>query len=149
MLLWILVVAQFLLAAVLVLSARWSTVPIVPLAVALPGILLAVWAWFKIGLRKVTIHPSATESTELATKGPYKIVRHPMYTGLLWFTAALLFDPFQLWRCIAWAALALVLAIKSGYEEQSMVKHFSAYSVYRDRTGRLIPTQWIFRRKDG
>ncbi|WP_182868278.1 methyltransferase family protein [Rhodopirellula sp. JC639] len=139
MLLWFLVFAQFLLAAALVLSARWSPLPVVALAAAAPGIVLAVWAWVKVGWNKIRIHPSATDDTQLLTDGPYAIVRHPMYTGLLWFTAALLLTPFQWWRLASWGALLLVLSTKANHEEVSMQDRFEKYPAYRRRVGRLLP----------
>ncbi|MCS7467481.1 isoprenylcysteine carboxylmethyltransferase family protein [Stieleria sp. ICT_E10.1] len=140
-LLWFLIVAQFLLAAVLVLSARWSPLPFAALVVAAPGIGLAVWAWAKVGWRKIRIHPAATEKTELLTDGPYGIVRHPMYAGLLWFTAALLLTPWLWWRVVSWVALLVVLYAKSAHEEQSMRERFEGYQAYKNRVGRLFPVR--------
>jgi protein-S-isoprenylcysteine O-methyltransferase Ste14 len=136
---WFLVVAQFVLGACLVLSATWSPLPWLRLLLAGPGIALAIWAWFRIGLRKVRIHPTVTESTVWVSAGPYGVVRHPMYTGLLWFTAALLFDPWRWWRLAGWIALLLVLYVKSVCEEQSMSTQFPDYESYRQRVGRLLP----------
>ncbi|QEF98965.1 Isoprenylcysteine carboxyl methyltransferase (ICMT) family protein [Stieleria maiorica] len=139
MLLWFLVFAQFLLAAALVLSAQWSPLPLAALSVAAPGIVLAVWAWAKMGWNKIRIHPSATDSTRLLTDGPYAIVRHPMYTGLLWFTAALLLTPFRWWRLASWVVLLLVLSAKAKHEEDSMRDRFDDYQAYQRRVGRLFP----------
>lgn len=139
MFLWSLVIAQFLLAAALVLSASWNPLPIVPLALSAPGIGLAVWAWMAMGLRKIRIHPSTTESTRLITQGPYRLVRHPMYTGLLWFTVAFLFCPFRWWRLLAWFSLLAVLYLKSFHEEKSMRERFAEYQTYQNEVGRIFP----------
>lgn len=139
MFLWILVVAQFILAAVLVLSANWNPFPVVEFCVSIPGIGLAVWAWFRVGLTRVRIHPESTDRTVFLDDGPYAIVRHPMYTGLLWFTAALLSEPFRWWRIAAWIVLFAVLYLKSGHEEHSMVQRFEDYAQYQNRVGRLLP----------
>jgi protein-S-isoprenylcysteine O-methyltransferase Ste14 len=136
---WLLVIAQFTLSAALVLSTRWSPVPWLAMIIALPGIALAVWAWAKVGLLKLRIHPSTTDRTQLITDGPFSIVRHPMYVGLLWFTAALLASEFAWWRVIAWIALATVLNFKSRMEEQDMKVRFVEYDAYVQRVGRFWP----------
>lgn len=136
---WLLVIAQFVLSATVVLSARWSPLPVVALVVASPGIGLAVWAWVKVGLTKIRVHPTTTDATQLMTDGPYAFVRHPMYTGLIWFTAALLFDPFHWWRVAAWLGIVLVLYVKSSHEERMMQDRFPTYDTYRKRVGRLFP----------
>ncbi|QDS94560.1 hypothetical protein FF011L_33390 [Roseimaritima multifibrata] len=139
MFLWLLVGAQFALAALLVLTTSWIPIPWVAILVAAPGILLAVSASSKIGLRRVRIHPAATESTQLVTSGPYGVVRHPMYTGLLWFTAALLLSGFAWCRLLSWLGLLLVLRIKAGHEEHFLEDCFPRYIDYRKNVGQLVP----------
>ena len=145
MFLWSLVIAQFVLSAAIVLSADWSPVPIWALLASAPGVLLAVTAWWAVGLSKIRIHPETTNATELKTDGPYGLVRHPMYSGLLWFTAALLGEPFVTWRLACWVFLLVVLYIKSRYEEISLVDRFPEYRSYQSRVGGLLPR---FRRND-
>lgn len=142
MYLWCLVLLQFILSAVIVLSANWWPLPVISLLIALPGILLAIWAWLRIGLTKIRVHPDVTESTELVTDGPYSIVRHPMYSGLLWFAGALLFEPFQLWRIACWFALVVVLVVKSRHEESGLVSRFASYREYQEQVGSLVPRFW-------
>ncbi|MGB7324497.1 MAG: isoprenylcysteine carboxylmethyltransferase family protein [Rubripirellula sp.] len=139
----LLIAGQFGLAAAIVLSARWWPVPWTALLISMPSIVFAVWAWGAIGLRKVRVQPSTTDQTKLITSGPYSIVRHPMYTGLLWFTAALLASGFAWWRLGVWIALLGVLLLKTREEEAAMSKRFADYAGYRSRVGRLLPT-WKF-----
>jgi len=136
---WILVLAQFTLAAYLVLSTRWSPFPWIAVSLAIPGAVLAIWAWVRVGLRNIRIHPDVTERTELVTSGPYAVVRHPMYSGLLWFTLPLLSQPFRVVRVAAWIGLVAVLYVKTRHEEASMREHFESYGDYRQRVGGLVP----------
>ncbi|MEO1615791.1 MAG: methyltransferase [Planctomycetota bacterium] len=139
MYLWCLVIAQFALATLIVLSTQFLPVPWIALVCCLPGAGLAVAAWFNIGLRRIRIHPTSTSDTDLQTSGAYGLVRHPMYSGLLAFTAPLLFTPFQWWRVIAWALLVVTLDLKSRAEEVDLRERFTDYSVYAETTGRLTP----------
>lgn len=139
MILWFLVMAQFTLSAALVLSTRWSPFPWLAMMVSIPGATLAVWAWGKVGLLHLRIHPTTTERTRLITGGPFAVVRHPMYTGLLWFTAAFQLSDFAWWRFVVWLALAIVLYSKACFEEKDMRLRFAEYEVYRDCVGRFFP----------
>lgn len=139
MFLLFLVVAQFGLAAALVLTADWTPFPWVAAVVGTPGALLAVSAWRTMGLRKIRIHPSSTDKTKLLVTGPYRIVRHPMYSGLLWFSAALLLAGFEWWRFASWIALVLVLIIKAKHEEISISNRFTQYSAYQQQVGQFLP----------
>ncbi len=135
----LLIFGQFVLAALLVLSARWSPVPWTALLLGLPGVLLAVWAWFTMGWFRLRIHPTATERTRMLVSGPYGFVRHPMYSGLLWFTAALLLSGFHVWRIVLWIGLLIVLLAKSREEEISILSRFPEYADYQSKVGRVLP----------
>lgn len=98
-----------------------------------------MWAWARMGLKRIRIHPATTNESQLITDGPYGVVRHPMYTGLLWFTAALLISGFAWWRLVAWLTLLGVLHAKIIYEERAMTDRSGNYKAYCQRVGRLIP----------
>ncbi|TWU42222.1 methyltransferase family protein [Novipirellula artificiosorum] len=134
-----LVIAQFFLSAAIVLSANWHPPDGLPVALSLPGVGIAVWAWVTIGLRNIRIHPSPTDRTQLATSGPYHFIRHPMYAGVLWMTGALLWSNPQWWRALAWGVLWLVLFGKATMEEQAMAEQFPDYENLQKRTGMLWP----------
>lgn len=135
----LLIAGQFLFAAAIVLSVDWWPVPWGTIMLGAPGILLAVWAWLTIGLRRIRIHPETTEKTRLVMSGPYRIVRHPMYSGLLWFTLAILGMNLTLWRVLAWAALLVILLAKINEEEKSLVSRFEDYPAYKHEVGAIIP----------
>jgi protein-S-isoprenylcysteine O-methyltransferase Ste14 len=75
--------------------------------------------------------------------GPYAFVRHPMYSGtVLFFIGA----PLLLgsWWGVAIAPLfAVLFAIRSGIEEQTLIKGLPDYADYAERVRyRLIPGLW-------
>jgi protein-S-isoprenylcysteine O-methyltransferase Ste14 len=80
------------------------------------------------------------ENHELIGRGPYRLVRHPIYTGLL----AMLLATWMEQGHIA-GAIGLVLAfasfwIKSNNEEEVMRKQFpEQYADYTERVKRIIP----------
>jgi len=80
------------------------------------------------------------EGHELIVKGPYRFVRHPIYTGMV---AACIGTAFAIgeWRCILGLVVILLgLAITIAQEERLMMATFpQAYLQYRRRVKALIP----------
>ena len=108
-------------------------------ALAIAGAAFALWARFTIG-RNWSGTITLKSEHELITRGPYSIVRHPIYTGLLLTllgTALVVGE----WRGLAAVALAFIgWRWKSLIEERVMVEQFGpAYVDYRHRVKALIP----------
>jgi len=108
-------------------------------AITLGGLLFTVWARVRLGSNwsgTVTIK----EDHELITSGPYRFVRHPIYTGLLLAFLGQAIAVGQ-WRGVLAVALAAsAFWRKLRIEEQWMREHFgSAYEAYSQRVAALIP----------
>jgi protein-S-isoprenylcysteine O-methyltransferase Ste14 len=134
-----LVAAQFLLIlALIVPSARF--------AVNLPGAIL-LGVGLMVGLRAITvmklgafnIRPDVKKGAVLVKEGPYKIIRHPMYTSVLLSTAGIACFNGGLLRVSLWLLLALLLVYKARYEESLLKAQFPEYKAYMTGTKALIP----------
>jgi len=76
----------------------------------------------------------------LVTRGPYRLVRHPLYLGEL--TAALgIVVGAQRWApaLAAWLVCLGLQLVRTKYEERSLRAEFPEYARYAARTKRLIP----------
>ncbi len=102
------------------------------------GIALAIWARIQLG-RNWGMPMTQKAEPELVTSGPYRLVRHPIYSGLL---AGLL------GTALATNLIGLVIvAVLGGYfyysasvEEKYLIAMFAtAYPAYRSSTKMLIP----------
>ena len=102
------------------------------------GIALAVWARVHLG-RNWGMPMTRKLEPELITSGPYRLIRHPIYTGIL--TALL--GTALLTNLIGLLLVAIVGAYfyrSASVEEQNLTETFStAYPAYRERTKMLVP----------
>jgi protein-S-isoprenylcysteine O-methyltransferase Ste14 len=108
-------------------------------ALTVAGLLFTVWARVHLGANwsaTVTIK----ESHELITGGPYALVRHPIYSGLLLAFAGSALACGE-WRgAIAVAVAAGAFRYKLRIEERWMEAQFGeAYRNYRKRVAALVP----------
>ena len=103
------------------------------------GVLLGLYAIYIMRIGNFNIRPLVKESGKLITHGPYKIIRHPMYTSILLTLTPLLIDHFTLFRVIVMIILTINLVIKLHYEEGLLKAHFKEYPDYMQSTNRMIP----------
>lgn len=130
-------IAAFALPALLVLA-----VPLLAWGLAATAVLLAVWALGSNRLGNFNIRPIPKTGGVLVTHGPYRWIRHPMYTAFLLGAAALAWTAGLLLAWVAWCVLLAVLVVKATLEERWMRERHSAYADYSARTRRFVP--WLY-----
>ncbi len=112
------------------------------IAVMIAGFAFTAWARVVLG-RNWSSTVTLKEDHELIQSGPYALVRHPIYTGLMIMFVGTAVAMGQ-WRGVV--AIILVLAsflIKLRIEEKWMTELFGAkYNAYRKRVAMLIPWVW-------
>ena len=104
---------------------------------------LAVWARFTLGKNWSGVTATRKEHHELIQNGPYRLVRHPIYTG---FLLGMLGFALTVGTLVAYSAVLLGLAallLRIVIEEKLMDEIFpSSYKEYANRVKRLIPFVW-------
>lgn len=105
------------------------------------GSLPLIW-WTEFSLGKnfnTTLH--VREGHTLVTHGPYRWVRHPMYTGLFALTVGwLLISANALVGLPGLIGLTAIVVNRVGREEQVMIEQFGdVYRAYMRSTGRFFP----------
>ena len=112
------------------------------LVLATAGLALAVWARFSLGGNWGTM-VELKEDHQLIRSGPYRIVRHPIYSGFMLATLGTAIMERELHALLAFAVIALVWGYKSRLEEAFLVKQFGGeYELYRKQVKGLIPFVW-------
>ena len=99
------------------------------------GNILAVWILFWLG-RSFSI---LAEGRKLVTRGPYAIVRHPLYLIEMFVILGTVIN------FLSWQAVLLFIAqtamqfVRIHYEEQVLNESFPEYEAYAAQTWRVIP----------
>lgn len=122
----------------LLLTGPWLAMP-PAIWLEFAGVGVLAWAVLTMKPNRVTPLPELRRDAKLVTRGPYRWVRHPMYTGVLLATLALVVNKFTLVRAAVWLGLLADLLLKLNYEETLLAQCFLEYAAYRQRTRRLLP----------
>jgi protein-S-isoprenylcysteine O-methyltransferase Ste14 len=83
--------------------------------------------------------PRPVEAGSLVNTGPYRYVRHPIYSALILGGFSIALIRLSLLAAALTIALALVLDLKRRREELWLVERFQGYPAYRTRTRALVP----------
>ena len=108
------------------------------LAIFILGLALAVWARVYLG-RNWGMPMSQKADSELVTTGPYRKIRHPIYSGIIlaMLGTAMAVSPYLLAAVVIVGAYFLFSAV---VEERNMAKLFPAdYPPYKRSTKMLVP----------
>jgi protein-S-isoprenylcysteine O-methyltransferase Ste14 len=99
---------------------------------------LMIWARITFGVR--SFHPGAEPTPGgLITAGPYRFIRHPIYTAICVFCAA---GVINHWSVAAGFCLLIVFGaalLRMIGEERLLLLQYPEYNAYITRTKRMIP----------
>jgi protein-S-isoprenylcysteine O-methyltransferase Ste14 len=83
--------------------------------------------------------PYPKDNGQLIQSGAYSIVRHPLYSGIIFAALSWVVFQFSLSHLIATAVLFAFFNAKASREETWLTQKYSEYSDYQQRVKRLIP----------
>ncbi len=102
------------------------------------GLGLAIWARVHIG-RNWGTPMSQKDEPELVTSGPYRLVRHPIYSGILVAGIGTAVALSWLWL-IAVTLAGVYFVYSASVEERYLTEQFpDSYPTYRRSTKMLVP----------
>lgn len=133
------VIIQFSILFYFILSADSIFVTGFLMYLEIAGIILGIWSIWVMRKSILTIFPIPAKNFQLITKGPYRIIRHPMYTALILVLLSLTLSTFTRFRLILLVIFMLNIVLKLTFEEQLLRKAEPEYEAYCKSTWRLIP----------
>jgi protein-S-isoprenylcysteine O-methyltransferase Ste14 len=124
---------------------HWSSVPLWLSFIATVLVILAYLFIFRVFVENA--HASATiqvETTQQAvTTGPYRVVRHPMYSGMVIISLLMPLALGSLFALLPMAMIIPILVFRIRQEEQLLLMKLAGYQEYCKKTKyRLIPFIW-------
>lgn len=124
----------------------WASLPLplwvrwVGVGIALLGFGLLQWSQVTLG-KNWSDMPRMLKEQSLVTSGPYRVIRHPIYTAFILILGSSLLIAANWMIGLAWIGMTAVeVASRIGFEESLMLEYFGdEYRKYMKKTGRLLP----------
>lgn len=108
------------------------------IVVSTGGAALLVWSKASLGSGYSPCFDSWVPH-QLVNAGPYRRIRHPMYTGNFLMLGGLTLVSASCWQLLCFSVV-LVYFVASAYsEERSLKRHLPQYAKYVEKTGAFVP----------
>ena len=132
------------------LDIRFGWTPSIPvalqiaaLAIAVLGYALVTWSMAANAFFSTVVRIQEDREHAVATKGPYRYVRHPGYTGSIAFELVTPIMLGSLWALIPGGLTALLLLTRTALEDEMLRKELDGYKEYAQQVCyRLLPGVW-------
>lgn len=89
--------------------------------------------------RNLSAFPTPKKSAELIQSGIYKYIRHPIYSGILFFTFGFSIYSENTLRILIFLLLLILFRFKAAYEEKLLQDKFPNYAAYKKTSGMFLP----------
>lgn len=125
----------------------WSSMPFGTLyagvALLVLGFIPIAWAMATNPNLERTVRIQEDRGHEVTTTGPYGVVRHPMYAGMLLLCAGGPLAFGSVWAFVPAGVMALALVVRTAFEDRILRSELPGYAEYAQRVrSRLLPGVW-------
>ncbi len=121
--------------------ALW--VQLLGIALMLSGYSFATWAMLTNAFFSSTVRIQTDRGQHVVTEGPYRIVRHPGYLGLLIGSVGTSLVLSSVWSLVPAVVVMIVMVMRTALEDAALHKELPGYQDYAQKTRyRLLPGLW-------
>lgn len=135
-----LIALMFMALALTGLAIRGVLFSTHPLAIALEVTAAGLMLWARVTFGARSFHAAANPTAGgLITTGPYRYIRHPIYTAIFLFSWSGILTNWTSIDATLGALLLLGAVTRILCEENLLVKSYPAYLAYAKSTKRMLP----------
>ena len=135
----LLITIQIVCLIYIVLTGPVFTKNIILLFFQVVAIFVILWTLWTIKVDNFSLNKKKSDTRRLIPKGPYKIVRNPIYSSILILVVSMVVNSFSVFRLIVLIVFIISLILTVMIFDRDLHRKFSDYSLYKQRTYRLIP----------
>ena len=126
--------------ALLGLVIRGAFFSLHPVAIIFEVIAVALFVWARLTFGQRSFHAAANPTAEgLVTTGPYRFIRHPIYTAVCLFGWAGILMQWSLINALLGALLIAGAVARMLCEEYLLIEDYPEYREYSLSTKRMLP----------
>jgi protein-S-isoprenylcysteine O-methyltransferase Ste14 len=125
------------LVALLATRNIFSSSPLV-ISLQVAALLLMIWARVTFGRRSFHAEAHPTDGG-LVTGGPYRYIRHPIYTAVCLFVWAGVAGHWSWLACLFGVLVLAGTVLRISCEEPLVAARYPEYAQYKTATWRMIP----------
>lgn len=127
-------------AAIVVLGVTGNLLTMSPLVIGVQAAAVGLSVWARRSFEKGAFRVTATpDSSSIIRSGPYRFVRHPMYSAALLFIWAGVVSHLSVWTLAIGIAVAGVIVARVVAEERLLRARYPEYDDYTRSTKALVP----------
>ncbi len=133
---------QFFCLGIILYFNQWVSPKPLLAMIQVSGLLLGAWAILVMSRSKLNVTPVPRKGSVLISNGPYRLIRHPMYTSLFLIFYPILYTSHSTTNLALFAVFTVNMILKLNYEEKLLHQRFEGYRELAGKTWRLIP--WVY-----
>ncbi len=143
----VLLLATLVLAGLDVGRVRWSQMPLALEVLGLVGIVLSAglifWTILSNAYLGRMVRIQEDRGHQVATGGPYRYVRHPMYVGIILLFPSMALFLGSWWALVPASLIAMLMVVRTALEDRTLRAELAGYAEYAQRVRyRLLPGVW-------